>query len=59
PLRALRANKVSEYVEAISKLFEDAQLRETLSRNGRTLIEREYTWEVAAKRYEKVLIIDG
>ena len=44
PLCALRANKVEEYIEAISRLFEDAQLRETLSRNGRCKIEKEFTW---------------
>jgi glycosyltransferase involved in cell wall biosynthesis len=55
PLRALRANRVEEYVEAISRLFEDARLREMLSRNGRELIEREYTWEILGKQYEKAI----
>jgi glycosyltransferase involved in cell wall biosynthesis len=55
PLCALRANKVEEYVEAISKLFEDARLREKLSRNGRNLIETEYTWEAIAKNYERAI----
>ena len=56
PLRALRANKVEEYVEAISRLFEDVQLREKLSRNGRSLIEQEYTWERVAAHYEQIII---
>ena len=56
PLRALRANQVEEYVEAISRLFEDGQLRHKLSENGRSLIETEYTWEVHAQRYEQVLL---
>ncbi len=56
PLRALRANQVEEYVEAISRLFEDGQLRQTLSENGRSLIETEYTWEVQGQRYEQVLL---
>jgi polysaccharide biosynthesis protein PslH len=57
PLRALRANRVEEYVEAISRLFEDARLRETLSRNGRELIEREYTWEILGKQYASAIAI--
>lgn len=55
PLRALRANQPAEYVEAISRLFEDAQLRGELSHNARQLIEAEYTWEGAGARYEQAL----
>ena len=56
PLRALRANEPTEYVYAISRLFEDRQLRKQLSENGRSLIEQKYTWERAGKLYEQVLI---
>jgi glycosyltransferase involved in cell wall biosynthesis len=56
PVRALRANRVHEYVEAIGQLFENPQLRQQLSGNGRALIETEYTWEQAGQRYEKLLI---
>lgn len=56
PLRALRANRVDEYVEAISRLFEDASLREQLCQNARSLIEQEYTWERAGTLYEQVLL---
>ncbi|NES06354.1 MAG: glycosyltransferase family 4 protein, partial [Okeania sp. SIO2F4] len=45
-----------EYVEAIGRLFEDGQLRQMLSENGRSLIETEYTWEVQGQRYEEVLL---
>ncbi|WP_449419347.1 glycosyltransferase family 4 protein [Phormidium nigroviride] len=55
PLRALRGNQLGEYVEAISRLFEDGQLREELSLNARSLIETEYTWEIIGQRYEQVL----
>jgi polysaccharide biosynthesis protein PslH len=55
PLRALRANSPDEYLQTISRLFEDAQLRETLSRNGRDLIEKEYTWERLGKQYEAAI----
>jgi glycosyltransferase involved in cell wall biosynthesis len=55
PLRALRANSTSEYVAAISQLFADPSLREELSKNGRSLIETQFTWEIAGARYERVL----
>ena len=56
PLRALRANTVSEYVKAISRLLSDAELRATLSRNGRDLIEQQYTWSNLAQKYERVIL---
>ncbi len=56
PLRALRANTVQEYVTAVGQLFEQPQLRQTLSQNGRSLIETEYTWERAGQCYEQVLL---
>ena len=56
PLRALRANQVQEYVNAIAQLFENPQLREELSKNGRSLVETEYTWERAGQLYEQVII---
>lgn len=59
PLRALRANRIEEYVVSISRLFEDASLRKRLSRNGRQLVEDEYTWERAGMRYEQVLMGKG
>ncbi|MGB3691195.1 MAG: glycosyltransferase family 4 protein [Spirulinaceae cyanobacterium] len=55
PLRALRANTIEEYLEAITCLFEDPQLRTELSHNGRSLIEQEYTWSRAAQSYEKII----
>ncbi|KYC39998.1 glycosyl transferase family 1 [Scytonema hofmannii PCC 7110] len=55
PLRALRANQPAEYVNAISQLFENPQLRAELSHNGRQLVETDFTWETAGKRYEQVL----
>lgn len=56
PLTALRANRVEEYVEAINRLFEDRELRHSLSANGRSLIETRYTWSVQGQRYEKALM---
>lgn len=53
---ALRANTVSEYVEAISQLFENAALRSQLSQTARSLIETQYTWEKMGHQYLELLI---
>lgn len=55
PLIALRANQPTEYVTAVCQLFENPQLRAELSRNGRQLVETEFTWDRAGKRYEETL----
>ncbi len=55
-LRALRANQPAEYVSAISKLFENPQLRSQLSQNARQLVEAEFTWDIAGKRYEQICL---
>jgi glycosyltransferase involved in cell wall biosynthesis len=55
PLRALRANTREEYINSISRLFNDALLRETLSRQARQLIELAYTWERAGSEYSQLL----
>jgi polysaccharide biosynthesis protein PslH len=55
PLRALRANSISEYVAAISRLFADPSLRGELSKHERSLIVTQFTWEIAGTRYERVL----
>ncbi len=56
PLRALRANQPAEYITAISKLFDNPQLRDELSCNARQLVETEFTWDSAGKRYEDVCL---
>ncbi|MBE9012939.1 glycosyltransferase [Pseudanabaenaceae cyanobacterium LEGE 13415] len=53
--RALRANSIDEYVAAISRLFENAELRAQLSEKARSHIEAEYTWERAGRQYLQVL----
>lgn len=55
PLRALRANEPTEYVYAVSRLFENRQLRKQLSDNARALVEKKYTWKRVGELYEKVL----
>lgn len=56
PLRALRANDSVEYVYAVTRLFEDRQLRKQISENARSLIEKKYTWERVGDLYEKALL---
>jgi polysaccharide biosynthesis protein PslH len=55
PLRALRANQVEDYIAAVSQLFEEPQLRQQLSKGARSLVEQEYTWEQAGRKYEAVI----
>lgn len=56
PLRALRANELAEYIYAVSRLFENRQLRKQLSENARSLIEKQYTWERAGELYEQAML---
>ncbi|PZV09261.1 MAG: glycosyl transferase family 1 [Leptolyngbya sp.] len=55
PQRALQANTVDEYVGAIAQLFDQPDLRATLSARGRELIEDTFTWERAVQAYEAIL----
>ncbi|MEG4116096.1 glycosyltransferase family 4 protein [Microcoleus sp. N9_B4] len=54
-IKALRANKVQEYVEAIASLFENQQLRQELSVNARSLVESQYTWDIIGRQYDRLL----
>ena len=54
PRRALRANKVHEYVEAITSLFENQQLRQDLSVSARSLVESQYTWDIIGRQYDRL-----
>ena len=53
--RALRANEVQEYVEAITSLFEDPDLRQELSASARKRIESQYTWDIIGRQYDRLL----
>ncbi|MEG4277641.1 glycosyltransferase family 4 protein [Microcoleus sp. MON1_C1] len=55
PRMALRANKVHEYVEAITSLFENQQLRQDLSVSARSLVESQYTWDIIGRQYDRLL----
>ena len=56
PLRAMRANTIEEYVYAIGRLLCEPKLREKLSVNARSLVEKEYTWDRIGQKYEQVLV---
>ncbi|NET02167.1 MAG: glycosyltransferase [Sphaerospermopsis sp. SIO1G1] len=56
PLRALRANQPAEYIEAISQIFTQPQLRHQLSVNARQMIETQFTWEIAGQLYEQMCL---
>lgn len=53
---ALQANQPQEYIAAITQLLDNISLRESLSLNARTYIERDFTWEQAGRRYEAALL---
>lgn len=55
PLRALRANQVTDYVTAVSRLLDDSALRSHLAQNARQYIEQDFTWATAGERYEQAL----
>ncbi len=56
----LLAETPEEFIEQIGRLLNDQGLREKLSGNGRSLIEKEYQWEQKAERLEQFVqqIID-
>jgi polysaccharide biosynthesis protein PslH len=56
PLRALRANRVDEYVQAIRRLFDDAALRQQISDAAYSYVTQEFVWDQAGKRYEQVVL---
>ncbi|MGE3509180.1 MAG: glycosyltransferase family 4 protein [Vicinamibacterales bacterium] len=43
-----------EFVECLRLLVRDARLRETLGRNGRDYVERNYRWDVVLAKYERI-----
>lgn len=45
---------VSEFADAATALLRDEELRARLSEGGRHLVEKEYTWDRAATRYERL-----
>lgn len=56
PLCGFRANKITEYVDKIRKLFDNSNLRLELAHNARKMIESNFTWQQAGNKYEQLLI---
>jgi glycosyltransferase involved in cell wall biosynthesis len=50
----LLADGPAEFAEAVSCLLEDASLRDCLGRSGRSLLEAEFTWEMAWRHLDWV-----
>jgi glycosyltransferase involved in cell wall biosynthesis len=55
-LSAMRANRLEEYIYAIGRLFQDGQLRQRLSQNSRSLVEKSHNWRQITQQYEKLLL---
>jgi glycosyltransferase involved in cell wall biosynthesis len=43
-----------EFIECLKLMLGDARLRETLGRNGRDYVRRNYRWEVVLGRFERI-----
>jgi polysaccharide biosynthesis protein PslH len=56
PQRALRANRVEEYVTAIGRLFEDAELRQSIASAAHAYVTQEFIWAEAGARYANVVL---
>lgn len=52
---ALQADSSDEWVAALSKLFEDRQLRIDLAAAGRTFVEAHHSWESRLKPFDDLL----
>lgn len=50
----LHAETNEEIMRAVVRLMKDAELRQRLAQNSRTLIEERYTWRRVAERYEEL-----
>jgi len=46
---------VEELANKLEQLFEDAQLRENLGKNGRNFVLQHYDWKIIANRYNDLL----
>ena len=44
-----------EFVEALKLLLSDHELRETMGRNGREYIRKNYRWDVVLNKFERIL----
>jgi glycosyltransferase involved in cell wall biosynthesis len=51
----LTADDPRSFAEGILELFENEPQRRELGRNGRALVEREYSWDLAGEQMESFL----
>ncbi len=56
PQRALRANRVDEYVAAIGQLFDDPHLRQSIAAAAHAYVTQEFVWAEAGARYANVVL---
>jgi glycosyltransferase involved in cell wall biosynthesis len=49
----LLADSPEEFAQSICELFEQALLRKTIGENGRSLVQRHFSWESATKIFEQ------
>jgi glycosyltransferase involved in cell wall biosynthesis len=49
----LLADSPEQYANAICELFENQNLRKKIGENGRTLVQRNFSWEFVTKTFER------
>ncbi len=55
----LMADTDQEFIDAVSRILQDSSLRRSLSRCGRDLVEREYSWDQISMQLEEAYKCDG
>ena len=48
----LVADDPGAFARAVARVLDDAQLADRLGREGRSLVERRYSWDAAAQRLD-------
>ncbi|MBN1559776.1 glycosyltransferase, partial [candidate division KSB1 bacterium] len=51
----LKADAAGEFADAIDSLLRNADVRARLSRNGRELVEKNFTWEKVADAFAELV----
>lgn len=52
----LYASNKKEYLEKVMTLYGDEDLRKSLGRKGRNIVQEDYNWEKSAEKLEKILL---
>lgn len=53
--KVLYASNVEEYVGKLLRLYDNRELRDTLGKNGRKLVQESYSWLIVSSRFEELL----